>query len=142
MQAMFALYGALGALAFLLYRPLSPAVEATAEQPPAPLRQSRRIVYGLAALFSIDSLGGGFFVQSLLVLWLYQAYDLSVTTAASILFWTQPFLDCFLSARRANLDALRPRQQDGVHASAVQHIPDPCSLRIEPSDRDRTLARP
>jgi hypothetical protein len=45
----------------------------------------------LAALFSIDSLGGGFFVQSLLVLWLYQAYDLSVTTAASLLFWNGLF---------------------------------------------------
>jgi hypothetical protein len=32
------------------------------------------------------SFGGGFFVQSLLVLWLYQAYGLPVATAASILF--------------------------------------------------------
>ncbi len=87
-QAMFWLYGLIGALAFLLYEPLSPAVEAQAEAPPAPLRQSRRVVYGLAALFSIDSFGGGFFVQSLLVLWLYQAYGLSVATAASILFWS------------------------------------------------------
>ena len=90
-QAMFWLYGLTGALAFLLYGSLSPAVEAQPEAPPAPLRQSRRIVYGLAALFSIDSFGGGFFVQSLLVLWLYQAYGLSVTTAASILFWSGLF---------------------------------------------------
>jgi MFS family permease len=88
MQAMFWLYGLTGALASALYRPLSPAVEAQSEAPPTPLKQSRRIVYGLAALFSIDSFGGGFFVQSLLVLWLYQAYGLSVTTAASILFWS------------------------------------------------------
>jgi MFS family permease len=91
MQAMFGLYGALGVAAFLLYRPLSPAVETVAEAAPAPLRQSRGIVYGLAALFSIDAFGGGFFVQSLLALWLYQAYDLSVTTAASILFWSSIF---------------------------------------------------
>ena len=32
--------------------------------------------------------GGGFFVQSLLVLWLYQAYGLSVATAGTILFWS------------------------------------------------------
>jgi predicted MFS family arabinose efflux permease len=88
MQAMFGLYGLIGALAFLLYRPLSPTVEAQAEAPPASLKESRRIVYGLAALFSLDSFGGGFFVQSLLVLWLYQAFSLSVTTAASILFWS------------------------------------------------------
>jgi MFS family permease len=88
MQVMFGLYGLIGALAFLLYRPLSPTVEAQAETPPASLKESRRIVYGLAALFSLDSFGGGFFVQSLLVLWLYQAFSLSVTTAASILFWS------------------------------------------------------
>ena len=55
---MFWLYGLTGALAFLLDGSLSPAVEAQPEAPPAPLRQSRRIVYGLAALFSIDSFGG------------------------------------------------------------------------------------
>jgi len=88
MQGMFWLYGLIGALALLLYRPLSPAVEAQAEAPPAPLKESRSIVYGLAALFSLDSFGGGIFVQSLLVLWLYQAFGLSVTTAASILFWS------------------------------------------------------
>jgi MFS family permease len=88
LQAMFALYGALGLGALLLYRPLSSAVEAVSEAPPAPLRQSRRIVFGLTALFSIDAFGGGFFVQSLLALWLYQAFGLSVTAAASILFWT------------------------------------------------------
>jgi MFS family permease len=91
MQGMFALYGALGLLALLLYRPLTPAIEAAPEAPPAPLRQSRGIVYGLAALFSIDSFGSGFFVQSLLALWLYQTFDLSVTTAASILFWSSIF---------------------------------------------------
>jgi MFS family permease len=91
MQAMFALYGVLGLLALLLYRPLTPAIEAASEAPPAPLRQSRSIVYGLAALFSIDSFGSGFFVQSLLALWLYQTFDLSVTAAASILFWSSLF---------------------------------------------------
>ncbi|SED97641.1 Predicted arabinose efflux permease, MFS family [Rhizobiales bacterium GAS191] len=88
MQAMFGLYGALGLAALLLYRPLSPAVEAVSEAPPAPLKESKTIVYGLTALFSIDAFGGGFFVQSLLALWLYQAFALSVTAAASILFWT------------------------------------------------------
>ena len=39
------------------------------------------------ALFAIDSFGSGFFVQSLLALWLYQRFGLSVTTAAAILFW-------------------------------------------------------
>ena len=58
------------------------------EVPSAPLQQSRRLVYGLAALFGMDSFGTGFLVQSLLALWLYQRFHISVTTAAAILFWS------------------------------------------------------
>src|SRR5438093_4869759 len=50
MQFMFALYAALGVVALVLYRPLSPAIEMASEVPTAPLQQSRRLVYGLAAL--------------------------------------------------------------------------------------------
>ncbi len=42
----------------------------------------------MAALFGMDSFGTGFLVQSLLALWLYQTFAISVTTAASILFWS------------------------------------------------------
>jgi MFS family permease len=88
MQLMFGLYGVLGLTAFLLYRPLSPAVEVADEAPKAPLQQSKRLVYGMAALFGMDSFGTGFLVQSLLALWLYQAFQVSVTTTAAILFWS------------------------------------------------------
>jgi MFS family permease len=88
MQAMFALYGLFGVLSMLLYRPLSPAVEAAEAAPAAPLQQSRRLVYGLAALFGMDSFGTGFLVQSLLALWLYQTFQVSVSAAAAILFWS------------------------------------------------------
>ena len=87
-QLMFGFYGMLGIVALLLYRPLSSAVEATSAAPPAPLQQSRRLVYRMAALFGMDSFGTGFLVQSLLALWLYQTFAISVTTAASILFWS------------------------------------------------------
>jgi MFS family permease len=88
MQAMFALYGLFGVLSMHLYRPLSPAVEAAEAASAAPLQQSRRLVYGLAALFGMDSFGTGFLVQSLLALWLYQTFQVSVATAAAILFWS------------------------------------------------------
>ena len=42
---------------------------------------SRGIVYKLAALFSIDAFAGGFVVQSLLVLWLFQRFDMSLSAA-------------------------------------------------------------
>jgi MFS family permease len=87
---MFFLYGALGVVALLLYRPLSGAVEAppAAEVSPRALGESKSIVYRLAALFSLDAFGGGFFVQSLLALWLFQAFHLSVPAASAILFWS------------------------------------------------------
>jgi predicted MFS family arabinose efflux permease len=87
MRSMFGCYAVLGVAAFLLYRPLSPAVE-VADAPKAPLGQSRRLVYGMAALFGMDSFGTGFLVQSLLALWLYQAFRVSLTTTAAILFWS------------------------------------------------------
>ena len=56
--------------------------------PKAPLGPSKKIVYGPAGLFGMDSFGTGFLVQSLLGLWLYQRFQVSVTTTASILFWS------------------------------------------------------
>jgi predicted MFS family arabinose efflux permease len=88
MRVMFGMYGLLGVLSMLLYRPLSSAVESEDTTPTAPLQRSRRLVYGLAALFGMDSFGTGFLVQSLLALWLYQTFQISVSTAAAILFWS------------------------------------------------------
>ncbi|MGC2203949.1 MAG: MFS transporter, partial [Stellaceae bacterium] len=90
-QLMFGLYGLLGLIALLLYRPLSSAVEIADAAPSAPLQQSKKLVYGMAALFGMDSFGTGFLVQSLLALWLYEAFQVSVTTTAAILFWSSLF---------------------------------------------------
>ena len=87
-RVMFVLYALLGIASLLLYRRLSPALEAQTHEQPVPLGKSRRIVYTLAALFSIDSFAGGFAVQSLLALWLLQRFDLSVAAAGNIFFWT------------------------------------------------------
>ncbi len=89
MQLMFVAYAALGVVTLFLYRPLSPAIEAPGEAARhKPLGQSKRLIYGLAALFGMDSFGTGFLVQSLLALWLYQRFQISVTIAATILFWS------------------------------------------------------
>src|SRR5258705_7180283 len=52
----------------------------------APLGPSRGIVYKLAALFSIDSFAGGFVVQSLLALWLFERFELSLIAASQFFF--------------------------------------------------------
>lgn len=88
LDAMFLLYGAIGLVTFLLYRGLSPAAEAPNDVPPAPLGPSRRRVYTLAALFSLDAFGGGFIVNTLLALWLFERFELAVATAGTIFFAT------------------------------------------------------
>lgn len=87
-RIMFLIYALLGAANLMLYLRLSPALEARDEVQTVPLGKSRRIVYTLAALFSLDAFAGGFVVQSLLALWLLQRFDLSVATAGTIFFWT------------------------------------------------------
>lgn len=73
---------------YALYRRLSPQLEPHDEAPSAPLGKSKRMVYTLAAVFSLDAFGGGFAVQSLLALWLFQRFELSIVTAGAIFFWT------------------------------------------------------
>jgi len=42
----------------------------------------------MAALFSIDSFAGGFAVQSLLALWLFHKFELSLASAGFFFFWS------------------------------------------------------
>lgn len=88
LQGAFLLYAMLGVAALLLYRRLPAARADAAAIPAAPLRQSRRIVLTLAALFSLDSFAGGLVVQSLLALWLFERFGLTLATAGAIFFWT------------------------------------------------------
>ena len=88
LQAMFILYALFGLACLLLYRGLSPATEGGARGKSEPLGRSRRIVFMLAALFSLDAFGGGFIVQTLLALWFFERFGLSLSTAATIFFWT------------------------------------------------------
>jgi predicted MFS family arabinose efflux permease len=87
-ELFFVLYGVLGVMSFGLYRSLSPVAEQAADAPATPLGPSRRRVYGLAALFALDSFGGGFVVHSLLALWLFERFGLDVATAGTIFFVT------------------------------------------------------
>jgi MFS family permease len=86
-QVFFVIYGLLGLATFALYRRF-PVPAEQAQAPSAPLRESRRTVLTLSALFSLDSFGGGLVVQSLLALWLFQRFNLSLAAAGSIFFWT------------------------------------------------------
>jgi MFS family permease len=87
LRSMFLLYAVLGVLIMLLYHRLSPRIEPTAEEKSSRLGPSKSAVYRLAALFSIDSLASGFTLQSVLALWLFLRFDMSVSTAGTIFFW-------------------------------------------------------
>jgi MFS family permease len=127
LDGMFLLYALLGLVALLLYRGLSPAIEPEATTARAPLTTSKGIVYKLAALFSLDSFGSGFVVQSLLALWLFQRFNLSVATAGVIFFWTG-----VLSAFSA-LAAVRIASRIGLLNTAVfTHLPANLFLVLTP----------
>ena len=85
-KLMFGFYAFLGLAGGLAYYGI-PARKGHA-QPAAPLGPSRGIVYKLAALFAIDSFAGGFVVHSLLALWLFQRFDLSLAAAGAFFFWS------------------------------------------------------
>jgi len=83
----FVLYAAVAIVVAVFYSSLSPALDVRHSRPDhVPARPTRRIVIHLAALFSLDSLGAGFVVRSLLVLWLFRRFHLSVETAGAIFF--------------------------------------------------------
>jgi MFS family permease len=87
-QGMFVLYALLACGAAAVYRGLPRAETSDAPQPKTALHASKKTVYTLAALFSLDAFGGGFVVQSLVALWLYQRFGLSLSAASAIFFWT------------------------------------------------------
>ncbi|MBI5949416.1 MAG: MFS transporter [Chloroflexi bacterium] len=83
----FVLYAAVALVIAVVYLGVQPAVRRGAgEARRSVLARSRRVVLHLAALFSLDSFGGGFVVQSLLVLWLFKRFDTSTATVATVFF--------------------------------------------------------
>ena len=91
LKLMFLAYAALGVAGGLVYRGLPSQPSESEGRSRAALGASRPIVYKLAALFSIDAFAGGFVVQSLLALWLFERFDLSLGVASMIFFWTGIF---------------------------------------------------
>jgi MFS family permease len=115
-RLMFYAYAALGVICALLYRRAPHAH--TEEKVNAPLGPSRGTVYKLAALFSIDAFAGGFVAQSLLVLWLFQRFDLSLSAAGLFFFWAST-----LAAFSYPVAAWISRRIGLVNTMVFTHIP-------------------
>jgi len=116
-RLMFYIYAGLGVCCAALYRQI-PHTRGEERAAPTPLGPSRRTVYRLAALFSIDAFAGGFIAQSLLVLWLFQRFDLSLSAAGLFFFWSST-----LSAFSYPVAAWIAKRVGLVNTMVFTHIP-------------------
>jgi MFS family permease len=134
-QAMFVLYALIACASGLVYRGLPMALATEVQQPMAPLQKSKKIVYTLAALFSLDAFGGGFVVQSMVALWLYQRFDLSMAAAGAVFFWTG------VLTAASYLVAVRVAGRIGlVNTMVFTHIPSSVCLILLPFVPDLSWA--
>jgi MFS family permease len=116
-RLMFYAYAALGIASAALYRRV-PHARAEEQARHAPLGPSRKTVYKLAALFSVDAFAGGFVPQSLLLLWLFGRFDLSLSAAGVFFFWAST-----LSAFSYPVAAWLAKRIGLVNTMVFTHIP-------------------
>jgi MFS family permease len=116
-RLMFYAYAALGIASAALYRQV-PHARAEEQARHAPLGPSRKTVYKLAALFSVDAFAGGFVPQSLLLLWLFGRFDLSLSAAGVFFFWAST-----LSAFSYPVAAWLAKRIGLVNTMVFTHIP-------------------
>nr|WP_245437748.1 MULTISPECIES: MFS transporter [unclassified Mesorhizobium] len=102
LRAMFVFYALLGVVGGVLYLRVPVETKKMEGKPVAALGQSRGIVYKMAALFSIDAFAGGFSVQSLVALWLFDKFGLSLS-AAGLFFFCTGLLSAFSLPAAARL---------------------------------------
>jgi MFS family permease len=122
LRVMFLLYAVVGILVWLLYLGL-PDRHAEQQAANAALGPSRGIVWRLAALFSVDSFAGGLVLNSLLALWLFQRFGMSLAAAGSFFFWTG-----LLAACSQLVAAPLARRIGMVNTMVFTHIPSSVCL--------------
>jgi MFS family permease len=123
LKGMFLIYALLGLGGGCLYARIPAYRMPTTEKFTATLGPSRGIVYKMAALFSIDSFAGGFAVQSLLALWLFGKFGLSLTAASLFFFWSG-----ILAAFSFPVAAWLSRRIGLVNTMVFTHIPSSLCL--------------
>jgi len=122
-KIMFYVYAALGVLAGIFYSRLPHAKAQTQAPQTRALGPSRGTVYKLAALFSLDAFAGGFTVQSLMALWLFERFDLSLAAASGFFFWSN-----VLAAFSLPVAARLARRIGLINTMVFTHIPSSICL--------------
>ena len=121
----FVLYALTALAVAVLYARLSPELSEPNRAATGSLTKSRSLVVRLSLLFSLDSFGGGFVVQSLLALWLFERYGLSVETAGAFFF-----VAGVLSAGSLLLSPWLADRIGLIRTMAYTHIPANCLLML------------
>ena len=88
-RAGFVFYTLLALVIAGIYGRLEHGSSPTATNGNTPLQKSRTVVARLTTLFALDAFGGGFVVDSLLVLWLFKRFDLSLQVVGAVFFGTR-----------------------------------------------------
>ncbi len=138
LRIMFVVYGVLALGTLCIFAGLSPAVEAPREGaalPRAHLHRSRGIVLGLSALLGLDSLGGGFVVQSLIALWFYRRWGAGPEVLGPV-FMVAGFLQAasyLMAARLAGRIGL-------LNTMVFTHLPSSILLMLIPAMPSLNLA--
>ncbi len=122
-KAMFVVYAVLGLVGGFFYARIPHRPPARESAATAALGPSRHTVYKLAALFSLDAFAGGFVVQSLLALWLFERFDLSLSAASLFFFWAG-----VLSAFSFPVAAWLSQRIGLVNTMVFTHIPSSVAL--------------
>jgi predicted MFS family arabinose efflux permease len=124
-------YAILGLALGILFTRLSPNVEAPpTDQTPASLlglHRSRKVVFRLAALFSLDSFAGGFVIQSIVAYWFHVRFGVEPGVLGGIFFAAN------ILAGISALSAARIAAKIGlINTMVFTHIPSNILLMLVP----------
>ena len=130
-KMMFVAYALLTVLGALVYSFLSPAVEVrspTGRRWTNPLRlPSRRTIFGLVGIFSIDHFGTSLVVESLVALWFKEKFGLELGEIAFVFFGfsVMAALSMWIAAKLANRFGL-------INIIVFTHVPPTVALMVMP----------
>ena len=124
-------YAMLGVVLAILFSRLSGSVEAPAGSAQTAswlgLHRSRKVVFKLSALFSLDAFAGGFVVQSVVAYWFHARYGVEPAVLGSIFFGAN------ILAGISALSASRIAAKIGlINTMVFTHVPSNVLLMLVP----------
>jgi predicted MFS family arabinose efflux permease len=124
-------YAVIGAAMAVLFSRLSPRVESPAGKATVGsrfgLHRSRKVVFNLSALFSLDAFAGGFVIQSFVAYWFHNRFGASPGLLGAIFFGAN------ILAGISALSAVRIAERIGlINTMVFTHVPSNILLILVP----------